>query len=214
MEADRMDRKRRREDPEVRRSQILAAARRSFRLHGLQVTTVDKIAAEAQVSVGLLYRFFKSKAEMVKAIIVEDVEQQLEQIALALQDYAAGSGDLSELMTARLAETTVDRERLALMLEIAAEICRNPALSDFMRRKREELRNDLGARLESQGLDSKQADLLIQQIDRVSAVATGFAVHALIYSESIGSIPAELAAIINAAPPSEFQSGRGGPDAK
>jgi len=209
-----MDRKRRREDPEVRRSQILAAARRSFRLHGLQVTTVDKIAAEAQVSVGLLYRFFKSKAEMVKAIIVEDVEQQLEQIALALQDYAAGSGDLSELMTARLAETTVDRERLALMLEIAAEICRNPALSDFMRRKREELRNDLGARLESQGLDSKQADLLIQQIDRVSAVATGFAVHALIYSESIGSIPAELAAIINAAPPSEFQSGRGGPDAK
>jgi len=100
------------------------------------------------------------------------------------------------------------------MLEIAAEICRNPALSDFMRRKREELRNDLGARLESQGLDSKQADLLIQQIDRVSAVAAGFAVHALIYSESIGIIPAELAAIINAAPPSEFQSGRGGPDAK
>src|SRR6476660_3269029 len=135
MEADRMDRKRRREDPEVRRSQILAAARRSFRLHGLQVTTVDKIAAEAQVSVGLLYRFFKSKAEMVKAIIVEDVEQQLEQIALAFQDPSASLVDLSERMTARLAETTADRERLALMLEIAAEICRNPPLSEFIRTK-------------------------------------------------------------------------------
>lgn len=201
-----MDRKRRREDPGVRRSQILAAAKRSFRLHGLQVTTVDKIAAEAKVSVGLLYRFFESKAEMVKAIIVEDVELQMEQIALALQDHSVSSGDLSELMAARLAETTIDRERLALMLEIAAEICRNPALSEFMRTKRAELRNELGARLESQGLDSKQAILLIETIDKVSAVATGFAVHALIYSERIGNLPPNLAGIIDAMPPSELLS--------
>ena len=202
----RVTKKRRREDPEVRRSQILAAAKRSFRLHGLQVTTVDKIASEAQVSVGLLYRFFASKAEMVKAIIVEDVEQQLEQIALAFEDHSASSGDLSELMTARLSETTADRERLALMLEIAAEICRNPALSEFIRTKREELRKDLGARLASQGLDSKQADLLIEQIDKASAVATGFAVHALIYSEAIGDVPATLAGIINTTALSEFHS--------
>lgn len=201
----RTDRKRRREDPEVRRSQILAAAKRSFRLHGLQVTTVDKIAAEAQVSVGLLYRFFESKAEMVKAIIVEDVELQLHQIALALEEHSAGTGDLSELITARLGEATVDRERLALMLEIAAEICRNPALGDFIRTKRQELRNDVGTRLASQGLDRKQADFLIEQIDRASAVATGFAVHALIYSEAIGNVPATLAKIINT-PKSEFQS--------
>jgi len=206
MKTARVNKKRRREEPELRRSQILAAARRSFRLHGLQVTTVDKIASEAEVSVGLLYRFFPSKAEMVKAIIVEDVEQQLQQIALAFQDHSASLGDLSERMTARLAETTADRERLALMLEIAAEICRNPPLSEFIRTKREELRKDLGARLAAQGLDSKQADLLLEQIDRASAVATGFAVHALIYSEAIGNVPATLAGIINTMPSSEFQS--------
>jgi len=206
MKTARVNKKRRREEPELRRSQILAAARRSFRLHGLQVTTVDKIASEAEVSVGLLYRFFPSKAEMVKAIIVEDVEQQLQQIALAFQDPSASLGDLSERMTARLAETTADRERLALMLEIAAEICRNPPLSEFIRTKREELRKDLGARLAAQGLDSKQADLLLEQIDRASAVATGFAVHALIYSEAIGNVPATLAGIINTMPSSEFQS--------
>jgi len=200
MKTARVNRKRRREDPDVRRSQILAAAKRSFRLHGLQVTTVDKIAAEAQVSVGLLYRFFASKAEMVKAIIVEDVELQLEQIALALEDHSATSDNLSELMTARLGETTIDRERLALMLEIAAEICRNPTLSEFILTKRVELRNDLEKRLESKGLDSKQATLLIEQIDKASAVATGFAVHALIYSEAIGNVPATLAGIINATP--------------
>ena len=206
MKTARVNKKRRREEPELRRSQILAAARRSFRLHGLQVTTVDKIASEAEVSVGLLYRFFPSKAEMVKAIIVEDVEQQLQQIALAFQDPSASLGDLSERMTARLAETTADRERLALMLEIAAEICRNPPLSEFIRTKREELRKDLGARLAAQGLDSKQADLLLEQIDRASAVATGFAVHALIYSEAICNVPATLAGIINTMPSSEFQS--------
>ena len=54
--------KRRREEPGVRRAQILAAAKRSFMAHGLQATTVDQIALEAKVSVGLLYRFFTSGA--------------------------------------------------------------------------------------------------------------------------------------------------------
>ena len=199
-----MDRKRRREDPAVRRSQILAAAKRSFRLHGLQVTTVDAIAAEAQVSVGLLYRYFKSKAEMVKAIIVEDVELQLQQVALALQDHSARSGDLSELMAARLADATADRERLALMFEIAAEICRNPELADFMRNKRAELRSELCNQLGSKGLDRTQANLLIDRLDGASAVATGFAVHAMIYSEAIG-LPANLTKIVEAFAPSEFE---------
>ena len=185
--------KRRREDPDVRRSQILAAAKKSFRTQGLRATPVDAIAAEAQVSVGLLYRFFKSKAEIVETIILEDVELQLAQVGLALEGDSADPAELRELITDRLAETSADRERLALMFEIAAEICRNPALREFVRKKRAELRDELAARFESRGLDRHQADRLIAQLDRASSLATGLAVHALLYSDSLDGLPATLA---------------------
>jgi len=190
-----MDSKRRREDPDVRRSQILAAAKKSFRVHGLGATPVDAIAAEAQVSVGLLYRFFKSKAQIVETIILEDVELQLAQVAFALEDHSASPAELRELITTRLAENTADPERLALMFEIAAEICRNAALGAFVRKKRIELRHELVARFETRGLDRQQADRLIEQLDRASSLATGLAVHALLYSDSLDTLPATLARI-------------------
>lgn len=187
--------KRRREDPAVRRSQILEAAKKSFRVHGLRATTVDMIAAEAEVSVGLLYRFFKSKSEMVETIIVEDVELQIEQVALALQDHLSSREQLLKLIAARLAESSLDSERLALMFEIAAEICRNPALAQFVRKKRAELRSELAVRLEAGGLEDGQVSLLIQDVERASSIATGLAVHALIYSDSPDNLPAALARI-------------------
>src|SRR5262249_59083253 len=68
---------RRREDPAVRRAQILSAARRCFASSGFKATTVDDIAVEAGVSVGLLYRIFGSKTAIVEAMILEQVEEQL-----------------------------------------------------------------------------------------------------------------------------------------
>lgn len=187
-----MERKRQREDPKVRRSQILAAAKKSFRLHGLQMTTVDAIAAEAGVSVGLLYRYFRSKPDLIEAIVVEDVEVQLEQVELALQDHSVRQGDLTQLMTVRLAETSGERERLALMFEIAAEICRNPKLRDFILKKRAELRSELVSRLGTQGIGADRARLLLDRLDTLSAVATGLGVHGLIYSDAISDIPLAL----------------------
>jgi AcrR family transcriptional regulator len=177
-------RKRRREDPAVRRAQIVEAAKRSFRTFGLQATTVDQIAAEAGVSVGLLYRFFKSKASIVEAIIVEDVELQLEQTALALEEASSDLGRLPQLIAQRLAEGSVERERLALMFEIAAEVCRNRDLQAFVREKRVELRDRLAANFEAKGLDRRATYRLIERLDATSAVASGLAMHAMIYSDS------------------------------
>jgi hypothetical protein len=94
-----------------------------------------------------------------------------------------------------LAEISANPERLALMFVIAAEICRNPSLGQFVRNKRTELRSELVARLEGGGLDHHQADALVQQLDRASSLATGLAVHALLYSDSTDSLPAALAMV-------------------
>lgn len=174
--------KRRREDPQVRRAQLLQAAKRCFRTFGFQATTVDRIAAEAQVSVGLLYRFFDSKSAMIKAIILEDIEVQLEQAGLAIEGSSGEAPETARALARRLAEATVERDRIALMLEIAAEVCRDPALRAFVQSKRSQVREALVKKLESKGIGRKTAAQMLERLEISSAIASGAAIHAMLYS--------------------------------
>lgn len=62
-----------------RRSNIIAAAKRRFAAHGIHVS-VDEICAEAGVSKGALYGYFKSKDAIIEALaedhrlVIEDFE--------------------------------------------------------------------------------------------------------------------------------------------
>lgn len=174
--------KRRRQDPQVRRAQLLQAAKRCFRTFGFQATTVDRIAAEAQVSVGLLYRFFDSKSAMVKAIILEDIEVQLEQAGSAIESSSGEAPETARAMTRKLTEATADRDRIALMLEIAAEVCRDPALRSFVQSKRSQVREALVKKLEGKGISRKTAAQMLERLEINSAIASGAAIHALLYS--------------------------------
>lgn len=174
--------KRRREDPQVRRAQLLQAAKRCFRTFGFQATTVDRIATEAQVSVGLLYRFFDSKSAMIKAIILEDIEVQLEQAGLAIEGSSGEAPETARALARRLAEVTVERDRIALMLEIAAEVCRDPALRAFVQSKRSQVREALVKKLESKGIGKKTAAQMLERLEISSAIASGAAIHAMLYS--------------------------------
>ncbi|MGH8200799.1 MAG: TetR/AcrR family transcriptional regulator [Steroidobacteraceae bacterium] len=174
--------KRRREDPQVRKTQLLQAAKRCFRTFGFQATTVDRIAAEAQVSVGLLYRFFDSKSAMIKAIILEDIEVQLEQAGIAIESSSGEVPETSRAVAKKLAESTVERDRIALMLEIAAEVCRDPALRSFVQSKRSQVRDALVKKLESKGISRKTAVQMLDKLEISSAIASGAAIHAMLYS--------------------------------
>lgn len=188
-----------RRQPEERKAQILQAAKESFRMHGLQATTVDAIAMQAGVSVGLLYRYFKSKSEMVQAIIAEDVQLQMGQIERAVGDGSTDLAELPRLMIKQLADESQNRDQLALMLEITAEVARNAPLREFVRRKRGEVREALAAKFESKGLDRAKAHELIEQVERASAIATGVALDALIYSDSVRTSSKNLERIVEAA---------------
>ena len=50
-----------------RRTAILDAARHLFTQHGIDPVTTNQIAAEAGISPGNLYYWFRSKAEIVRA---------------------------------------------------------------------------------------------------------------------------------------------------
>ena len=175
--------KKRRLSPEIRRAEILRAAAQSFRTHGLRGSTVDDIAFTAGVSVGLLYRFFASKTEIIQAIIAEDIEKQLAQTATLLAGAAQDPELLVRRLSSHLAEDQIDREHFALQLEISAEVCRSPELRAFMREKRLELIDALAKTLPEWGESTSAIKHILESLDLAGAAVSGLAIHAAIYSD-------------------------------
>jgi TetR/AcrR family transcriptional regulator, repressor for uid operon len=119
---------RRVEAPEVRRAQIIEAAKQRFREAGFHATTMADIATSAAVSVGLLYRYFPSKDEIIRVIAEADLEAQLQTVETALQAHPDDRTAALHALIAGLVQLVTDRERTLLMLEIGAETVRSPAL--------------------------------------------------------------------------------------
>lgn len=85
-----------------RRQLILATARALFEAHGVDTTSVDMIAERAELAKGTLYLYFKSKEELLIALLEEDLTQLRTQAAL-----------LDQVPSARLALELLLRAALA-----------------------------------------------------------------------------------------------------
>jgi hypothetical protein len=86
-------------------------------------------------------------------------------------------------MASRTAEAPFDRDRIALMFEIAAEVCRNSALQSFVQERHKHLRDVLLQKLVGKGFDKKSAAQTIERLELMSAIASGAAMHAVLYSD-------------------------------
>jgi AcrR family transcriptional regulator len=109
-----------------RRDLILSAAERAFARHGFHGANMQNVAAEAQMSAGNLYRYFKSKDAIVSGLTARD------QAALASDFHELASApDLLAAMGRMLKKHLVDEPvwRTQLLLEIWAEAARNPAIA-------------------------------------------------------------------------------------
>src|SRR5215468_392665 len=80
----------------ARRQQILDAARTCFMRNGFHQTSMQDVIAEADLSVGAVYRYFKSKNDLVEAI----AGQYAEQIWGAFSALVEGDRPLAEIMAA------------------------------------------------------------------------------------------------------------------
>ena len=92
---------------EFRRGQILEAARSSFVRHGVTETTVDQIARNAGVAKGTVYLSYRSKDEILRQLLLEDLATLRDRTVPIIR----GEGDVE----ARL------RRYLAAMLEFFDE---------------------------------------------------------------------------------------------
>src|SRR5688500_17498902 len=68
---------------EMRRQQVVDAARACFARTGFHQTTMQDICGEAELSPGAVYRYFRSKEEIIEAIGEESRQRNIELINAA-----------------------------------------------------------------------------------------------------------------------------------
>lgn len=134
---------------EQRRKHILRAAEACFARSGFHGASMQEICAEAQMSPGGLYRYFRSKDEIIGAIADEENVRNAEMLARLDRD----EGPIAEKLSG-LAMRHLDSMRrpgaVALMAEVMAEGLRNSSICEkFMRNEavaRDAIRGYLEAR--------------------------------------------------------------------
>ena len=87
-------RERHERERQARSDAILAAALRVFGEHGLEHSTIEMIAREAEVAVGTIYLYFSSRDDLFLNLLVARVEQLRERY---LEIHAAKRAPLDEL---------------------------------------------------------------------------------------------------------------------
>lgn len=111
---------------EKKQEQILEAARFLFLSKGYQNTSMDSVAAKAKVTKQTVYRYFPSKGELFKAVLVR--------ISPKGRDYNFGSGDVREELETFAKEFValhLTEERLGLFRLIISESIQTSELGDI-----------------------------------------------------------------------------------
>lgn len=120
----------------ARRQQILDAARACFLRSGFHNTSMQDVITEAGLSVGAVYRYFKSKNELVTSI----AESVIGGAGTVFAEIAAHEPPLALADAMDRALDFVDAQSgpdgmLRLALQVWAESLRDPVLAEFVAEK-------------------------------------------------------------------------------
>jgi len=163
---------------DAQRERILSAARRCFIEHGFHAASMASIAEAAQMSAGLMYRYFENKQAIVLAI----VERQLDENRAALQQLSS-SRQFTDGLIQAIEQWRSGAQPMSpgLYLEISAQASRNPQIAAALRRSDEVTRAGLQAWLESprsEGGFGMCPDAAATRALLLRSLFTGLALHA------------------------------------
>jgi AcrR family transcriptional regulator len=135
----------------AQRDRILCAALKCFIEHGFHAARMANIAETAQMSAGLMYRYFDNK----NAIVLGIIERQLEEKRAIVRQLHSSTDIAAGLLTAFERWCAADPQVMnaALLLEMSAEATRNPQLAAALQVF------DAGMRLELQAWLERDRDL-------------------------------------------------------
>jgi len=128
----------------ARREQILAAARACFRRNGLHNTSMQDLIHEAGLSVGAVYRYFKSKNDIINAIadtVAGGFQQHIEEIAALRLPLVDSMGLVLDDVEAQIGPDG----NLPIALQVWAEATLDPSIGAIVRARYVGLRQSLRA---------------------------------------------------------------------
>jgi AcrR family transcriptional regulator len=119
---------------EQRRQQILGAARRRFARNGFHQTSMQDILDEAGLSAGALYRYFRSKEEIIAAIADDALRQLTAPIGeLTAQKSPPPLDAVLEQLLTNAEDVGFRPDGLAYIApQVWAEALRNPQLRELV----------------------------------------------------------------------------------
>ena len=120
----------------ARREQILVAARACFLRNGLHTTSMQDLIREAGLSVGAVYRYFKSKNEIINAIaegVAGSVTSRIEQVVTKEPPMPLPEA-MSEVLDVIAAEVEPDGN-FRLAVQVWAEATLDPAIGEIVRER-------------------------------------------------------------------------------
>lgn len=126
----------------ARRQQILAAARTCFLRNGLHNTSMQDLIKEAGLSVGAVYRYFKSKNEIINAIAASTTGG-LQQHIDAVADRRLPLVDSLDLVLDGIEFQLGPDGNLPIALQVWGEATLDPTIHDIVRGRYEGLRASL-----------------------------------------------------------------------
>lgn len=116
---------------EERPAEIIDAALEVFVEHGYAASRIDDIARKAGISKGSLYRYFDSKADLFKEMVIQVVVPELEKAESTVNEY---QGEMAPLITSMVQQwwQTVGETRICGIPKLViSEAANFPDLAEF-----------------------------------------------------------------------------------
>ncbi|UCH78953.1 MAG: TetR/AcrR family transcriptional regulator [Candidatus Coatesbacteria bacterium] len=149
MDADSKKMSRRERERQLRRQEILEAARAVFSARGYEGATLDEVAREAEFAKGTLYSYFDSKADLFAAL----VEREFEHVTERVKEVLAGESEPVRGVRAVIRvlleffESRSDFFRAAMALRDTGQREEVERIRATVKKKVDELGDIIGARL-------------------------------------------------------------------
>ncbi|ATE58766.1 TetR/AcrR family transcriptional regulator [Thauera sinica] len=170
----------RRSGAELRRDQILCAAKACFSEYGFHGTSIAVLAKSSGMSVGHIYHYFQNKEAIVEAIAEEAMEEILEVHSAILNCTEILDGLISHVADVSIEFSRLENARLRL--EIMSEATRNARLGrivqDCDQRTRKSMLEILKCINESRSVPLSDAEIEIR-FELLSSLVSGFLMRAV-----------------------------------
>lgn len=112
-----------------RSEQILDAAERCMRQKGFHQTSIQNIASQADISIGLIYKYYKNKETIIEALVINIVQRMMTLLNADFEKITHTRGVTHSVQD--IVPPEIEKS-ITLLMEISSEATRNERIREIM----------------------------------------------------------------------------------